>query len=75
LIDNNKIVATAVSQLIGILDVVQEYRQLSESEVLLKRDLKVRLLGLVAVEMLRAKQSSRLNAIGASETNSIGKWA
>jgi hypothetical protein len=71
LIDNNKIVATAVSQLIGILDVVQEYRQLSESEVLLKRDLKVRLLGLVAVEMLRAKQSSRLNAIGASETNSI----
>jgi hypothetical protein len=57
LIDNNKIVATAVSQLIGILDVVQEYRQLSESEVLLKRDLKVRLLGLVAVEMLRAKQS------------------
>jgi hypothetical protein len=70
LLGNFKVLLKAVSQLIGILDVVQDHRQLSDSEVLLKRDLKVRLLGLTAVEKLRAKQASRLTAIRASEANS-----
>ena len=46
--------------LIGILDVAQDYRQLSVHEIHLKRDLKVRLLGMTAVAKLRAKQSARL---------------
>jgi hypothetical protein len=70
LLGNFKVLLRAVSQLIGILDAVQDHRQLSDSEVLLKRDLKVRLLGLTAVEKLRAKQASRLMAIRASEANS-----
>jgi hypothetical protein len=55
-----------VSQLIGILDVVQDYKQLSELEVRFKRDLKFRFLGLTAMEKLRAKQSFRLLSIRAS---------
>lgn len=70
LVGRNKVLTAAVSKLIGILDVVQDYRLLSESEILLKRDLKVRLFGLAAVEKLCAKQVSRLSAIKASEANS-----
>jgi uncharacterized protein involved in type VI secretion and phage assembly len=58
-----------VSCFIGVLDVVQDYRQLSEQEIRLKRDLKARLLGLTAVERLRARQSSRLLSIKAAEAN------
>jgi hypothetical protein len=36
----------------------------------LKRDLKVKFLGMTAVEKLRAKQSARLTAIKAAETSS-----
>jgi hypothetical protein len=45
----------AAKVLIGILDVVQEFRQLSILEVQLKLDLKARFLGLSAVEKIRAK--------------------
>ncbi|CAN6171901.1 unnamed protein product [Urochloa humidicola] len=69
-IGQNKLLLRATSQLIGILDVVQDYRQLSEAEILLKRDLKTRFLGLTAVEKLRAKQRSRLSHIRAEEANS-----
>jgi hypothetical protein len=55
--------------LIGILDVVQDFRMLSPEEILLKRDLKARLLGLTAVEKLREKQRSRLASIRAAEAN------
>jgi hypothetical protein len=41
--------------LIGILDVVQEFRQLSVGEIQWRRDAKARMLGLSAVEKLRAK--------------------
>jgi len=51
--------------LVGVLDVVQEFRQLSMQELLLKRDLKGRIMGLSAVEKLTAKQQSRLTAIKA----------
>ena len=69
-IENNKLLLCVARQLIAILDVVQEHRQLSASEVLLRRDLKARFLGLMAVEKLRARQHSRLVSIRASEANS-----
>ncbi|KAG2640579.1 hypothetical protein PVAP13_2KG100016, partial [Panicum virgatum] len=47
-----------------------EMMQLSDHEVLLRHDLKVRILGLTAVEKLRLKQQSRLSAIRAAEANS-----
>ena len=68
-IGNNKLLLTAARQLIGILDVVQEHRQLTISEIRLRRDLKVRFLGMTAVEKLRAKQQSRLTNIRAAEAN------
>ena len=59
----------AARQLIGILDVVQEHRQLSQAELQLRRDLKLRFLGMSALEKLRAKQQSRLSSIRAAEAN------
>jgi len=59
----------AARQLIGILDVVQEFRQLSAEEIQLRRDLKLRFLGMVAVEKLRCKQASRMTSIRAAEAN------
>jgi hypothetical protein len=53
LIGNNKVLCT--TQLIGVLDVVQDFRQLSASELSLKRDLKARLLGMTTVEKLRVR--------------------
>lgn len=70
LLGANKILLRAADQLIGILDAVQDYRALSASEIQLKKDLKVRLLGLTVVDKLRARQASRLVSIRASEANS-----
>jgi len=67
---NSKLLLCAAKQLVEILDIVQEFRQLSESEVLLRHDLKGKILGLTAVEKLRLKQQSRLSAIRAAEANS-----
>ncbi|CAN6253637.1 unnamed protein product [Urochloa humidicola] len=69
LIGNNKVLLHAAQKLIGILDVVGDYRQLSPLEIALKRDLKLRFLGLTAIEKLRAKQRSRLTSIRAAEAN------
>jgi hypothetical protein len=69
LIGNNKVLLCAAAKLIGILDVVQEFRHLSISEIQLRKDLKARFLGLTAVEKLRAKQSSRMSSIRAAEAN------
>jgi hypothetical protein len=69
LIGNNGILLCAAKQLIGVLDVVQDYRQLSPAEVQLKRDLKVKFLGLTAIEKLRARQRSRLLSVRAAEAN------
>jgi hypothetical protein len=68
-IGNNKLLLCAASKLIGIMDVVHEFRQLSEQEMQLQRDLKARFLGMTAVEKLRARQRSRLAAIRAEEAN------
>jgi len=57
-IGNTKLLMCAARQLIGILDVVQEFRQLSAEEIQLRRDLKLRFLGMAAVEKLRCKQAS-----------------
>lgn len=54
-IGNNRLLTLAARQLIGILNVVQEHRQLSQAEIQLRRDLKLRFLGLAAVEKVRAK--------------------
>jgi len=70
LIGNNRLLLCAAGQLIGILDVVQEHRQLTDDEIRLRRDLKVRFLGLTAVEKLRAQQKSRLTHIRANESSS-----
>jgi hypothetical protein len=73
LVGRNKLLLKAASLLISAflnLDAVQDYRLLSEHELRLKRDLKLRFLGLTAVEKLRAKQASRLTSIRASEANS-----
>jgi hypothetical protein len=69
ILGNNKVLLQATQKLIGILDVVQDYRPLSELEIKLKRDLKTCFLGLTAVEKLRARQKSRLVAIRAAEAN------
>lgn len=58
------------AKLIGILDVVQDFRQLSDQEIMLKRDLKVRFLGMTAIEKLRERQASRLVSIRAAEAKS-----
>jgi hypothetical protein len=50
MIGNNKVLLCVVAKLIGILDVVQEFRPLSSLEIRLRRDLKARFLGLAAVE-------------------------
>jgi hypothetical protein len=69
LLGRNKVLLCAVQRLIGILDIVQEARPLSDPEIIFRRDLKSRLLGLTAVEKLRAKQASRLVRIRAAEAN------
>ena len=57
----------AAKQLLGSLDVVQEHRTLGPEELLLKRDLKLKYLGLAAVEKLRCKQSSRISFVRVAE--------
>lgn len=69
LIGYNKVLLCATKKLIAILDVVQEFKSLSPSEITLHRDLKARPLGLTAVEKLRAKQASRLTTIREAEAN------
>ena len=68
-IGNTKLLMCAARQLIGILDVVQEFRQLSAEEIQLRRYLKLRILGMAAVENLRCKQASRMTSIRAAEAN------
>ena len=65
-----KLLLCAAKQLIAILDVVQEFRQLTGQEIQFRRDLKARVFGLSAVEKIRAKQQSRLSEIKAADANS-----
>jgi hypothetical protein len=70
LIGNNKVLLRAAKQLIGILDVVQDYRKLTEQEIRQKQDVKLKFLGMTAVEKLRVRQASRLTSIKAAKANS-----
>lgn len=69
IVGNNKVLLCVTAMLIGVLDVVQEFRQLNDIEIRLRKDLRVRYLGLTAVEKLRAKQALRLVNIRATEVN------
>jgi hypothetical protein len=55
------------NEIILRLDVAQENRQLSVAEQTLRKDLKLRALGLAAVERCRRKQASRVNWIKAGD--------
>uniref|UniRef100_A0A0A9AWP9 Uncharacterized protein n=1 Tax=Arundo donax TaxID=35708 RepID=A0A0A9AWP9_ARUDO len=66
----NKLLLEAAKQLIWILDIVHEYRQLSEEELNFKRELKQRYLGMTTIEKLRAKQQSRLTWVIAGDAGS-----
>ncbi|KAG2646665.1 hypothetical protein PVAP13_2KG227805 [Panicum virgatum] len=70
LIGNNKLLLIAAKQLIWILDVVQEFRMLSDEELNLKRDLKNKFLAMTAIEKLRVRQQSRLTFLRAGDANS-----
>jgi hypothetical protein len=50
--------------------VVREHRQLSDEELLLKRDLKNRFLAMTAIGKLRVRQQSRITYIRAGDANS-----
>jgi hypothetical protein len=69
-IGNNKLLLCVANKLIGILDVVQELRPLSVQEIQLRKDLKLRFLGMTAIEKLRAKQRARLSHIRAADAHS-----
>jgi hypothetical protein len=49
------------------LDIAQESRQLFDDEHTLKKDLKMRALGLAAVERSRRRQASRVNWLKAGD--------
>jgi hypothetical protein len=55
------------NEVILLLDIAQETRQLSSEELVLRQDLKIRILGLVALERCRRRQASRINYIRAGD--------
>lgn len=61
LFSNARLQLHIAKEMILRLDVAQERRHLSNAELTLKRDLKLRALGLAAVERSRQKQASRIN--------------
>jgi hypothetical protein len=63
LFSNARIQLHIANEVIQRLDIAQESRQLSEAEVQLRQDLKVRLLGLAALERSRRRQASRITYI------------
>lgn len=59
IIGNSKLLMAAAKQLIWILDVIQDHRNLSTAEASLHKQLKFRYLGLAVVEKLRARLTFR----------------
>lgn len=57
------------TQLIFLLDLAQEERELTEEERKLRKELKLKLLGLAAVERMRWRQRSRLTWIRVGDAN------
>jgi hypothetical protein len=55
------------NEVILLLDIAQETRQLSSEELVLRQDLKIRILGLAALERCKRRQASRINYIRAGD--------
>lgn len=69
-IPQGKLAMVICREVILQLDVAQETRPLSEEQRSLKKMLKSRLLGLVAIEKSRARQKSRLTWLRKGDANS-----
>ena len=67
LFSNARLQLYIANEVIFRLDVAQESRLLSEQENILWQDLKIRILGLAAIERSRRRQASRLNFIRAGD--------
>ena len=69
LISDAKLQLHMALEIILRLDIAQEHRQLSEEELQLRKKLKVRVLGLAAVERARKKQVSRITNLKLGDAN------
>lgn len=63
LFSNARLQLHIANEVILRLDIAQEHRTLSPGEMALRQDLKVRILGLAALERSRRRQASRINYI------------
>lgn len=63
LFSNARLQLHIANEVILRLDVAQEDRSLSSEEISLRQDLKIRILGLAALERSRRRQASRINYI------------
>ena len=67
LFSNARLQLHIANEVIFRLDIAQEVRQLTVGEISLRSDLKVRILGLAALERSRRRQASRINFIKAGD--------
>jgi hypothetical protein len=67
LFSNARLQLHIVNEVILRLDIAQEDRQLSEEEILLRQELKTRVLGFAAFERSRRRQAARINYIRAGD--------
>jgi exonuclease III len=67
LFKNVRLQLAIASEIILRMDIAQEGRQLSSEELSLRKDLKMRALGLAAVERSRRRQASRINWLRAGD--------
>jgi hypothetical protein len=67
LFSNARLQLHIANEVIFRLDIAQESRQLTNEELKLREDLKLRLLGLAALERSRRRQASRINYIRARD--------
>ena len=67
LFSNARLQLYIANEVIFRLDVAQESKRLSEEESSLRQDLKIRILGLAAIERSRRRQASRITFIKAGD--------
>jgi exonuclease III len=67
LFSNTRLQLHIANEVILRLDIAQEDRQLSSEEISLRQELKIRVLGLAALERSRRRQASRINYIRAGD--------
>jgi hypothetical protein len=68
-VSSAKVAATMCREVIGQLEKAQEWRSLSTGEHELIRKLKLRILGLVAIEKSRARKKSRITWLRKGDAN------